>query len=62
MFFMAGFAKNVQENIDRATLTALKDYAVILFRMTDKDIEKSLELKRLREVKCDEENAVAGNP
>jgi hypothetical protein len=37
------FAKNDRGNIDRQDLADLKDYAKILFEMTDQEIERTVE-------------------
>ena len=53
VFFMAGFAKNVQGNIDRSRLEALKEYAKLLLRYSDTEIERAVSTRNLREVICD---------
>ncbi len=53
VFFMAGFAKNVQENIERSRLEALKEYAKLLLRYSDTEIDRAVSTRILREVICD---------
>ncbi|MBQ4489997.1 MAG: type II toxin-antitoxin system RelE/ParE family toxin [Pyramidobacter sp.] len=53
VFFMAGFAKNVQENIERSRLEALKEYAKLLLRYSDTEIDRAVSTRNIREVICD---------
>ena len=44
------FPKNVAESINDNELADLKDYGKILFKMTDKEIEKALSAGKLEEI------------
>ena len=54
VFFIYGFAKNTQANIDDAELRALKRYAKTLFGYSEKALKKAIEAKILIEIINDE--------
>lgn len=49
-FFLYGFAKNEQDNIDDAELESLKEMALAWFSMSNDKIKRSLEEGLLQEV------------
>ncbi|HLX53355.1 MAG TPA: type II toxin-antitoxin system RelE/ParE family toxin [Aquella sp.] len=50
-FFILGFAKNEQDNIDAAELVALQKYAKFLLNISKEDIKHSLQSNELVELK-----------
>lgn len=51
IFFLFGFLKNEQENIDRKELKALKQFAEELFKLRENNLEKLLKNGDLFKVK-----------
>jgi hypothetical protein len=52
-FFVYGFGKNQQANIDADEEVALKKLAETLLQMTPRSVSKALEAAELIEVECD---------
>ena len=50
-FFVFGFAKNEQDNVDASELLALQKYAKFLLGMTEVEIRSLLDNKELTELK-----------
>jgi hypothetical protein len=53
-FFVHGFAKNEQDNIDDNDLVALRKLATTMLAYNDAELGSALENKTLIEVRCDE--------
>jgi len=55
-FFVYGFAKSAQANIDAGEEADFKELAFILLELNDEQIEKLLEAKKFTEVICDDKD------
>lgn len=51
-FFVHGFAKNEQDNIDEADLRHFRDLAEYMFGLSDQEVEDALHERELIEVIC----------
>jgi len=49
-FFVYGFAKNKQDNINQSELLAYKEFAKLLFSFNDKKIKELIDNKKLVEI------------
>ena len=54
-FFILGFAKNVQDNLDRNEVAGLKDLAGRMLSYDEKTIALALEEGALEEISCEQE-------